>query len=59
MKTLKNNFVVKKFKNNFIWTEIIMNLSLNSFWDEFLGKKRKRVTGYRVTKIVWFMGNGK
>ena len=28
MKTSKNNLALKILKNNFIWTEIIMNLGL-------------------------------
>ena len=44
MKTLKNNFKIT---------------GKNSFWDKFLGEKRKRVTGYWVTQIVWVLGNGK
>ena len=36
------------FRNNFIWTEIIMNLGLIKipFGTIFFEKKRKRVIGY-------------
>ena len=58
MKTLKNNFVIK---NNFIWTEIIMNLSLIKipFGMNFQGKKEKELLVTASQKLfgVWVMEN--
>ena len=38
-----------------------MNLGLTKipFSTNFYEKRRKRVTGYGVTQIVWFLSNGK
>ena len=48
------------FKNNFIWTEIIMNLGpIKIPFETYFREKKKKNYWLLITQIVWLLGNEK